>query len=131
MLVFGLVHDGEWEPPEHGWDSPDDEPPEHRPWTWRLPWRPLAWFAAWCWLMALVPVVNSAFGGLAGYGVLMLALAPTGTACANTSTSARPAKPRPAKPRPAKAGEKSEPGVRFLEQAPIERSGVNRRSARQ
>jgi uncharacterized membrane protein len=25
--------------------------------------------------MALVPVVNDAFGGLAGYGVLMLALA--------------------------------------------------------
>jgi len=74
MLVFGLVHDGGWEPPEHAREPPDDDPPEHRPWTWRPPWRPLAWFAAWCWLMALVPVVSSAFGGLAGYGLLMLAL---------------------------------------------------------
>jgi hypothetical protein len=73
MLVFGLVHDGGWEPPERGWELPEDEPPERRRWTWRLPWRPLAWFAAWCWLMALVPVVNSAAGGLAGFGVLMLA----------------------------------------------------------
>jgi amino acid transporter len=73
MLVFGLVHDGGWEPPEHGWEPPEDEPRERRRWTWRLPWRPLAWFAAWCWLMALVPVVSSAAGGLAGFGVLMLA----------------------------------------------------------
>jgi hypothetical protein len=72
MLVFGLVHDGGWEPPEHARDSPEDQPERH-PWTWRLPWRPLAWFAAWCWLMALVPVVSGAFGGLAGFGVLMLA----------------------------------------------------------
>jgi hypothetical protein len=78
MLVFGLVHDGEWEPPEHGWEPPEDEPPEHRPWTWRPPWKPLAWFAVWCWLMALVPVVSSAFGALAGFGVLMLAF---GLAC--------------------------------------------------
>jgi hypothetical protein len=75
MLVFGLVHDGGWEPPERAWESPEDEPPERQPWTWRLPWRPLAWFAAWCWLMALVPVASSAFGGLAGFGVLMLAFA--------------------------------------------------------
>jgi hypothetical protein len=75
MLVFGLVHDGGWEPPEQAWNSPVDEPPERQPWTWRLPWRPLAWFAAWCWLMALVPVVSSAFGDLAGFGVLMLAFA--------------------------------------------------------
>ena len=68
MLVFGLVHDGGWEPPEHGPgpEPREDEPPERRPWSWRLPWRPLAWFAAWCWLMALVPVVSSAAGGLAG-----------------------------------------------------------------
>jgi len=75
MLVFGLVHGGGWEPPEHDFGLPEDEPPERRPWTWRLPWRPLAWFAVWCWLMALVPVINSAFGGLAGFGVLMLAFA--------------------------------------------------------
>jgi hypothetical protein len=35
----------------------------------------LAWFALWCWLMALVPVVGSAFGNLAGYGVLLVAIA--------------------------------------------------------
>lgn len=77
MLVLGLVHDGGWEPPEHGPapEPPEGEPPERRPWSWRLPWRPLAWFAAWAWLMALVPVVSSAVGGLAGFGVLMLAFA--------------------------------------------------------
>jgi hypothetical protein len=75
MLVFGLVHDGGGEPPEHAWEPSEDAPPEHQPWTWRLPWRSLAWFAVWCWLMALVPVVNGAFGGLAGFGVLMLAFA--------------------------------------------------------
>jgi hypothetical protein len=78
MLVFGLVHGGDPEPPEPAWESPQDERPERRAWTWRPPWRPLAWFAAWCWLMALVPVVNGAFGGLAGFGVLMLAF---GLAC--------------------------------------------------
>jgi hypothetical protein len=78
MLVFGLVHDGGWEPDEHSQEPPEDQPPERRPWTWRPPWRPLAWFAAWCWLMALVPVVSGAFGGLAGFGVLMLAF---GLAC--------------------------------------------------
>jgi hypothetical protein len=40
-----------------------------------LPWRPLAWFAAWCWLMALVPVASDVVGGLAGFVVLMLAVA--------------------------------------------------------
>jgi hypothetical protein len=69
MLVFGLVHDRPWEPPP---DEPELPP---RGWTWRLPWRPLAWFAAWCWLMALVPVASHAFGSLAGYGVLLLATA--------------------------------------------------------
>jgi hypothetical protein len=78
MLVFGLVHGGDWEPPEPVWEPPEDEPPEHKPWTWRLPWRPFAWFAAWCWLMALVPVVSGWFGPLAGYGMLMLAF---GLAC--------------------------------------------------
>lgn len=75
MLVFGLVHDAGSEPPEHGFEPPEDEPPERRPWTWRAPWKPLAWFAAWCWLMAIVPMVSHAFGGLAGFGVLMLAIA--------------------------------------------------------
>jgi hypothetical protein len=70
MLFLGLVHDRPWEPPP---DEPEQPPRRGR--TWRLPWRPLAWFAAWCWLMALVPVVSSAFGSLAGYGVLLAAVA--------------------------------------------------------
>ena len=78
MLVFGLVHGGEWEPPEPAREPPEDVPPEHHPWTFRVPWKPLAWFAAWCWLMALVPVASHAFGALAGFGVLMLAF---GLAC--------------------------------------------------
>ena len=72
MLVFGLVNDGGWEPPEHGWEPGEDDLPERRPWTWRLPWKPLAWLAVWCWLMALIPVVSSSFGGLAGFGVVIL-----------------------------------------------------------
>ncbi len=74
MLVFGLVHDSGWEPPGDGPEPPENDEPR-REWTWRLPWRPCAWVAAWCWLMALVPVVSSAFGALAGFGVLMLAVA--------------------------------------------------------
>jgi len=74
MLAFGLVHGDGWEPPEDGSEPREDDAPTTR-WTWRLPWRPLAWLAAWCWLMALVPVVTGAFGGLAGYGVLMLSVA--------------------------------------------------------
>jgi hypothetical protein len=70
VLVFGLISDsGGWEPPEY------EPEPERRPRKWNLPWRPLVWVVVWCWLMALVPVVNSAFGGLAGFGVLMLAVA--------------------------------------------------------
>jgi hypothetical protein len=76
MLVFGLVHGDGWDGPEHDREASGDRGP--RRWTWRLPWRPLAWFAAWCWLMALVPIVNTAAGGLAGFGVLMLAI---GLAC--------------------------------------------------
>jgi hypothetical protein len=71
MLVFGLVHDGESDRPDHGSDVPRDD--GHH-WTWRPAWRPLAWFAAWCWLMALVPVVSKLAGGLAGFGVLMAAV---------------------------------------------------------
>lgn len=70
MLVLGPVHDRGWEqPPE------EHEPESRRERGWRLPWRPLAWVAVWCWLMALVPVVSGAFGGLAGFGVPMLAVA--------------------------------------------------------
>jgi hypothetical protein len=72
MLVLGLIRDPDWEP--EGWDLPEDPEPHRRP-NWRIPWRPLAWLAAWCWLMALVPIVSDAFGGLAGFGVLIAALA--------------------------------------------------------
>jgi hypothetical protein len=71
MLALGLVQGDQWRPDDGAPDEPGDAP---RAWTWRLPWRPLAWFAAWAWLMALVPVVNDALGALAGYGVLMLAI---------------------------------------------------------
>ncbi|MFZ0089316.1 MAG: hypothetical protein WAL63_07420 [Solirubrobacteraceae bacterium] len=65
-----LIQDRGWE------DAPkDDDPPSPRARTWHLPWRPCAWFAVWCWLMALVPIVNDAFGGLASYGVLLAAVA--------------------------------------------------------
>ena len=64
-----LLQDRSWEP------APNEEEPSRRTRRWHLPWRPLAWFALWCWLMALVPIVGSAFGNLAGYGVLLLAIA--------------------------------------------------------
>lgn len=68
MLVVGLIHDG-------GWESPDDEPEQPRPnRKWNLPWRTLVWIAVWFWLMALVPVASSAFGGLAGFFVLLAAV---------------------------------------------------------
>jgi hypothetical protein len=75
MLVFGLVHGDGWDPPDDGWELSEDQEPRRRQWSFHLPWRPLAWLAVWCWLMALVPVVTSAFGGLAGFGVLMLSVA--------------------------------------------------------
>jgi len=76
MLVFGLVHGSGWEPPDHGWEPPEDDPPKRREWDWHMvPWRSLAWLALWCVLMAIVAPVSSAFGGLAGFGVLMAAVA--------------------------------------------------------
>jgi hypothetical protein len=60
---------------DRSWEPPSEEEPPRPPRRWHLPWRPLAWFALWCWLMALVPIVSSAFGGLAGYGVVIAALA--------------------------------------------------------
>jgi hypothetical protein len=73
MLVFGLIHDGGWEPSRR--EPPEDPrtPPPGR--SWHLPWRPLAWVAAWCWLMALVPVASDDIGPLAGYVVVMAAVA--------------------------------------------------------
>ena len=73
MLIFGLVQGDGWDGQDDGFEADGGQGPRPEHWTWRPPWRPLAWFAAWCWLMALVPVVTSAAGGLAGFGVLMLA----------------------------------------------------------
>lgn len=76
MLVFGLVHGSGWEPPERGWEPPEDEAPKRREWDWHMvPWRSLAWLALWCALMAIVPFVSSTLGGLAGFAVLMAAVA--------------------------------------------------------
>ena len=72
MLFVGLLHDPGWKP--DGWDLPEEEPEARRQRQWRVPWRPLAWLGAFCWLMALVPVITQAFGGLAGFGVLMAAV---------------------------------------------------------
>lgn len=63
-----LLQDRSWEPP------PNEEEPPRPTRRWHLPWRPLAWFALWCWLMALVPVVASAFSNLAAYGLLLVAI---------------------------------------------------------
>jgi hypothetical protein len=60
---------------DRGWEPPFEEEPARHPRSWHLPWRPLAWFAIWAWLMALVPMVSGWFGNLAGFGVLMLAVA--------------------------------------------------------
>ena len=78
MLVFGLVHGSGWEPPEGGWEPHEDEVSERKrfEWDWHMvPWRGLGWLALWCFLMAIVPFVSGTFGGLAGFGVLMLAVA--------------------------------------------------------
>lgn len=76
MLVFGLVHGSGWEPPERGSEPPEDETPKRREWDWHMvPCRSLALLAVWVVLMAIVPFVSSTFGGLAGFGVLMAAVA--------------------------------------------------------
>jgi hypothetical protein len=66
-MFVGLVHSRNWEPP-------DDMPaPRARP-SWQVPWRPLGWLAACCALLMLAPVAAQAFGGLIGYGALLLAV---------------------------------------------------------
>ncbi len=70
MHEFSLLTDH----PERPGEPPDaDGAP--RPRRLRRAWRPLAWLAIWCWLMALVQVVSGLLGGLAGFGALMLAVA--------------------------------------------------------
>ena len=54
-----LIHDPE----------PRPERPRGRPLP-HLPWRPFAWFAAFCWLLFLAGQV----GGLAGYLILLFAV---------------------------------------------------------
>lgn len=63
-----LLQDRNWEPPAN-----EEEPPRPSR-RWHLPWRPLTWFAVWCWLMALVPIVGSAVSNVAAYGVLLAAI---------------------------------------------------------
>jgi hypothetical protein len=76
MVVFGLVHSSGWDPPDREWEPPEDDARKRREWDWHLvPWRSLAWLALWCVLMAIVPAVTSTFGGFAGFGVLMAAVA--------------------------------------------------------
>jgi hypothetical protein len=76
MLILGLVHSSGWDPPDRDPEPPADEVRKRLEWDWHMvPWRSLAWLAVWCALMAIVPSVTSAFGGLAGFGVLMAAVA--------------------------------------------------------
>jgi hypothetical protein len=65
MIFIGLVRGGEWGPPE---DAPTPGA------GWRVPWRGLAWVAGFVALMFLSPVVGQAFGGLAGYALLLTAV---------------------------------------------------------
>jgi hypothetical protein len=66
VFVVGLVHDS-------GWKAPDPTP-RRRPRSWHRAWRPLAWLAAWLWLLVLAGVLADAFGGLAGYVTVLLAV---------------------------------------------------------
>ena len=52
-------------------DRPDEEPPPPRRPLPRPPWRPFAWVALFLWLLHLAEVV----GGLAGYGLVLVAIA--------------------------------------------------------
>jgi hypothetical protein len=67
-MFVGLVRDPRWEPPE---GAPE---PERRR-SWRIPWRTIVTLIVFCTMLALVPPVGEAFGPLAGYGFLCLAVA--------------------------------------------------------
>ncbi len=54
-----------------GGGRPERPPPPRRRRLPAPPWRPFAWFAAFCWLLALA----GALGGLAGYLVVLAAVA--------------------------------------------------------
>jgi hypothetical protein len=63
----GLVHARDWEPP---YDIPAPRPRA----AWEVPWRGLAWLAAVLGLLFLAPIAARAFGGGAGYAVILLAV---------------------------------------------------------
>jgi hypothetical protein len=66
-VIVGLIRARSWEPP-------DDAPALERVPEWRVPWRTVAWLAGVVVLMLTVPVAERAFGGLAAYAVLLLAV---------------------------------------------------------
>jgi hypothetical protein len=63
-MFVGLVRDPEWQPPDGFGGSDRDR-------SWDVPWRSLAWLAAFLVLLRLVPIVGDAFGSLAAYGLLV------------------------------------------------------------
>ena len=63
-MILGLVRSDDGPPP----DLPD---PRGRR-DWDVPWPVVFWVVLIVALMAAVPVVTRAFGGLAGYGVVLL-----------------------------------------------------------
>ena len=63
---MGLVRDPEWQPPE-GFPSP-------RRRRWPVPWRAIVALAIFFAMLWLVPVIDHAFGPLAGYGFLLGAI---------------------------------------------------------
>lgn len=66
-MFIALIH----EP----WDRDDvPQPPPRRSWA-RGWWRPLAWWAAWLWMFVLAGVAANALGALAGYLVVLAAVA--------------------------------------------------------
>jgi len=68
MFFVGLVRESRWEPPD---DAPASRPDP----TWHVPWRELAWLVALFGLLFLAPVAGHAFGGFAGYVVILAAIA--------------------------------------------------------
>ena len=52
-----------------GWEPEDNDDAQRRPLP-DVPWRPLAWIAAFIWLLVIAAEVD----GLAGYGILLLAI---------------------------------------------------------
>jgi hypothetical protein len=69
-MLVGLVRSGDWggerEPLE-----PEVTRPPRRPFT--IPWRQLAWLLAAFALLFAGPPVAALLGGLAGYGLILLA----------------------------------------------------------